>query len=302
MRDMDGLVRKATSQHGLLTTSQLRHLGLTKARQAELVSQHLLQRVRRGVLRLAGAPVTWRQQILAACLTPGARVAASHRSALRIWGIKSRFDGLEVAVSYPKNRTLSGVTVHRSVDLIGSDVQIVDSIPVTSPARTLCDCGLIYPDLEVQRLVDHSVANGLVRKVELIEVRRRVGEHGRNGVTSLDLAVDQLPAGAGKAESGPEIELLRKILNAGLPEPVLQHEVMIRGHRYRLDLSYPSEMLAIEYDGVDHHTRVDDFVSDRQRQNDLAGAGWTVLRCTHADLRDRPGALLGKIRHHVCDR
>lgn len=301
MRDMDSLVRQATSQHGLLSTAQLRHFGTTRSRQATLVRQGLLQPVRLGVLRLAGAPTTWEQQLLAACLTPGATAVASHRSALRIWGLRTRFDGLEVAVAYPKNRVLPEVVVHRSIDLINADVTVVDSIPVTNPARTLCDAGLIFPDHEVQRLVDHGVAAGLVRPRDLVEVRRRVGEHGRNGVVRLDQAIDGLPREASLTESGPEIALLRILVEAGLPEPSLQHQVRVGGGIYRIDVSYPDVKLGLEYDGADGHTRIDRFVEDRRRQNNLVGAGWTILRYTHGDLRDRPWVLIGQVRRHLND-
>jgi len=298
---MDGLVRQATSQHGLLSTAQLRQFGITKSHQLTLIRQGLIQPVRFGVSRLAGAPTTWEQRLLAACLTPGAVAVASHRSALRIWGLRTRFDGLEVAVRYPKNRTLPDVAVHRSVDLIDADITVVDSIPVTSAARTLCDAGLIFPDHEVQRMVDHSVATGLVRPAELIEVRRRVGEHGRNGVVRLDQAIDGLPRGARDTESGPEVGLLRILIQAGLPRPVLQHRVRAGRGMYRLDVSYPDSMLGLEYDGLDGHSRIDRFVQDRRRQNELVGLGWTILRYTHADLRDRPGVLIGQVRRHLSD-
>ncbi len=301
MRDMNGLVQKATSQHGLLTTVQLRLLGFTKQHQANLVSHGVIERVRRGVLRLAGSPQTWEQELLGACLSPGAPVVASHRSALRIWGLRTHFTGIEVSVRYPKNRHLDGVRVHRSVDLVDDDVVLVGAIPVTSVARTICDSGLIFPGHEIQRAVDHSVATGLVTSGELLNIRRRVGEHGRNGVVRLQDAIDQLPAGGDGAESGPELELLRILTDAGLPAPTLQHPLSVGGRTYRIDLSYPTARLALEYDGVDAHSGVDRFVDDRRRQNALVGAGWTVLRYTHLDLRDRPWVIVGQVAHQLPD-
>jgi very-short-patch-repair endonuclease len=299
MRDMDGLVRMATGQQGLLTTKQLRRAGVTKAGQSGLVRDTFLISVRRGVFRLAGSTVTWEQNLLAACLTAGASLVPSHRSALRIWDLRTRFDGIEVAVAYPGNRALCGVVVHRSVDLASRDVTAVKGLPVTNPARTLCDAGLIFPQTEVQRLTDHAVAIGLVTPRELIAVRRRLGIQGRNGVVWLDHAVDGLPAGAARTESGPEVALLRLLTTSGLPGPTPQHEVVANGRRYRLDLAFPDARLGIEYDGVDVHSRVDRFVEDRRRQNDLVEAGWTILRYTHADLRDRPGVIVHQIRHHL---
>lgn len=296
---MQRLVRTATSQHGLITTSQLHTCGVTKRRRRSLVDSGLLVPVRRGVVRLAASLDTWEQRLLAVCLTPGLRLVASHRSALRLWSLRSSSDELEVAVRYPGNRALTGVTVHRSVDLVEGDITDVDGIPVTTPARTLCDAGLIFPEHEVQRLVDHAVATGLATTSELIDVRRRVGEHGRNGVGPLDGAIDGLPVGAARSESGPELKLRRLLVDAGLPEPARQYEVDAGTRTWRLDLAYPNARLGLEYDGVDVHTRVDGFVSDRRRQNDLVERGWTIFRYTHADLREHPGALVRQVRHQL---
>jgi len=191
------------------------------------------------------------------------------------------------------------VIVHRSVDLIDADVVDHGGIRVTNPARTLCDIGLTSGAESVQNLVDHAVATGLVTIRSLIEVRRRVGEHGRNGVVRLDQAVDGLPTGATVTESGPETRLLRALLEGGLPRPVAQHEVRAGGRNYRLDLAYVDSRLAIEYDGAEVHTRVDNFVGDRRRQNDLVGAGWTILRFTHVDLRDRPWTICSQVSRYL---
>jgi len=299
MRDINGLVQKATSQHGLLSTEQIRALGASKSEQATLVKSGTLNPVRRGVLRLAGAPATWEQRIMAACLGPGPAAVASHRSALRIWGLWTRWAGVEVSVRYPASRSASGAIVHRSVDLIDEDVVEMNCIPVTNPSRTLCDIGSTFSDDVVQRLVDHAVAINLVTISGLIDVRRRVGEHGRNGVVGLDTAIDGLPAGADIAESGPEIGLLRVLLEGGLPAPVAQHGVRAGGRNYRLDLAYVDARLAIEYDGTEVHTRVESFVGDRRRQNDLVEAGWTILRFTHADRRDRPWVVCRQVGRHL---
>ncbi len=154
----------------------------------------------------------------------------------------------------------------------------------------------------MRRLLDHAIGAGLVSVPEVEAVRHRVGEHGRNGVVKLDLAVDSLPAGASDAESGPEVDLLRILEEAGLPTPARQHNLTAQGNRYRIDLAFPAVKLALEYDGRDIHTRFDRFTDDRRRQNDLVCAGWTVLRYTNEDLRDRPGVIVHQVRQHLSPR
>jgi len=48
--------------------------------------------------------------------------------------------------------------------------------------------------------------------------------------------------------------------------------------RYYLDIAFPQIWLAIEIDGNAWHGNDEQLRHDRYRQNDLTGAGWTVLQ------------------------
>jgi very-short-patch-repair endonuclease len=52
----------------------------------------------------------------------------------------------------------------------------------------------------------------------------------------------------------------------------------------------------IEIDGWAFHSDQERFQRDRSRQNRLVAAGWTVLRFTWSDLKDRPEAFVAAIR------
>ncbi len=83
------------------------------------------------------------------------------------------------------------------------------------------------------------------------------------------------------------------LLEAGLPRPVLQHVVHDGGGRFlgRVDLAWPEQRVAVEFDGDVHRDRRV-FVDDLRRQNGLVLAGWTVLRFTSADVLGRPEAVV----------
>ncbi len=299
MSDMSKMVAVAEKQHGLVSTQQLLELGMSRGRRQTLVRSGLLIPHGRGVARLAGSRPSWEQDLLAVMLGTRRTLVASHRAALRLWDLRKGFDDLEVTVRHPGNCQIPGVVVHRSVDLEPSDIVCRNGLPVTSLPRTLCDAGLIFPQHEVQRLVDHAVARNLVNGAELMFVRRRVSEHGRNGVVKLEMAVAGLPPDREDVESGPEGRLLRLILDAGLERPELQYPVEVRGRSYRIDLAYPRLKLGLEYDGYDFHSGPEAFSADRRRQNDLVDSGWTIRRYTHVDLRDRPGVVVAGIRRHL---
>lgn len=71
---------------------------------------------------------------------------------------------------------------------------------------------------------------------------------------------------------------------------------------YELDLAFRAEKVAIEVDGWAWHTDVARFRRDRQRQNALVLAGWTILRFTWHDLTTRPDAVVAEIRAALAAR
>jgi very-short-patch-repair endonuclease len=85
----------------------------------------------------------------------------------------------------------------------------------------------------------------------------------------------------------------------GLPRPVLQHEVVCGDDRFRLDLAYPDPMIGIELDGSIHRRR-DIWEADHARQNALILVGWTLLRFTWRDYRDRAKQLVAEVRAALC--
>ena len=74
----------------------------------------------------------------------------------------------------------------------------------------------------------------------------------------------------------------------GWPPPALNHEIVdpTTGIVYYVDLAYPQQRIAIEYDGSDHVTDPDRVTHDHHKSTVLHGEGWTVLRVHAKDLHD----------------
>ncbi len=81
----------------------------------------------------------------------------------------------------------------------------------------------------------------------------------------------------------------------GLPRPEVQHTVTHAGGTFRLDLAYPAERVAIEYDGVGHLAR-DRSEADHGRQNLVVLEGWTVLRYTRQMYLREPERIVREVR------
>lgn len=61
--------------------------------------------------------------------------------------------------------------------------------------------------------------------------------------------------------------------------PLLEFQGAVPDRRFRIDIAFPNQKLAIEVDGHKHHGRHRaGFYKDREKQNLLVKNGWRVLR------------------------
>ncbi|MBA8796102.1 very-short-patch-repair endonuclease [Friedmanniella endophytica] len=95
--------------------------------------------------------------------------------------------------------------------------------------------------------------------------------------------------------SAAERTLHRLLRSAGCGGWRANHEVVVGGRRFFLDVAFPAARLAVEVDGRAVHDTAEAFESDRARQNALVLAGWTVLRFTWRMLADDPELVLAQI-------
>lgn len=172
-----------------------------------------------------------------------------------------------------------GTKVHRT-ELNMADVEGRDGVPVTSPLRTAWDVAALEPLATAVAALDAMVRAGTVRMVDL-QVMADAGA-GRWGVTKVRRAV---PLVDPRAESAPESRVRVACVLAGLA-PVPQYEVRVAGvFLGRVDLAFPEQRLAIEYEGA-YHFEDGQIVRDDARIARLVAAGWRVIRLSAPDLRD----------------
>lgn len=77
------------------------------------------------------------------------------------------------------------------------------------------------------------------------------------------------------------------------PEAVAEYPAQVPGRKFRLDIAFVDNWLAIEVDGWSVHGKfLADFKRDRIRQNILVMRGWRILRFSAADIhQDLEGCL-----------
>ena len=279
----EALDRLAAAQMALFTRRQALECGLSVRQLEHGTRTGRWCRLYRNVYRMAGTPPSDLQSLYAAVLAGGAGAVASHRGAGWLWGLS---DQLRLEIAGPLQRSPGrGVIVHRR-PLDDIRVVVRRGVPSTDPLRTVVDLAARGDEALVVGALDRGIANGLYTASAVgAELQRRSGK-GVPGVALLRGVLGRRLDAEGERTSALESAMDRLLVRLGLLMPVRQYRVP--GTRYRLDYAWPTFRLTVEIDGYADHAGLDAFRYDRERQNALVLAGWTVLRFTWADVRDRP--------------
>ncbi len=281
------LDQTARAQHGLVTSQQAVQI-LGPYRKSKWVSRRQLTSVQPGVFRLPGAPETWHQSLMAACLATEGVV--SHRAAAELWGLIQPAGYVEVSI-HPKRtpRLQPPAIAHRIKDLHPELASERAGLRITDPVRTVIDLGLVLSKRAVSDAMSRGLSTGLFTVADIERLRAALGRPGRNGTGVVRNILEARSLQSVPEESVLERRFLDLARRAGLPAPAVQHEVW-EGGRFvaRIDAAYPHQKVAIEVDGFGPHSTPEAFQRDRTRQNRLVALGWTVLRFTWDDVVRRP--------------
>ncbi len=304
MQPIDRELRElAAGQHGVVTYRQARQHGLSAKAVRWRVEAGDWERCHEGVYRVAGAPPTPEQRLLAAVLAVGPDAVASHRSAAWLWGL-ARFTphALEVAVARPRHPRPDGVLVHRSTDLVPRHTTVTRGIRVTTPARTVVDLGAVVPPPTVVRAMEQWASERLLSVVEVEVLRDEVGRQGRRGAGVVREILEARALGTEDPDSAAEAVMAELLRDAGLPV-VFHHEVR-DGDRFvaEVDFAFPELKAYLEVDGLPSRSGEVAFERDRYRQNALSALGWMPIRVPAKDVTRRPRTCVNAVRRVLAQR
>lgn len=255
-----------------------------------------------------GARITAAVGVEAQALFEAVRVLAqddqffSHTTAARIHGmpLPARFEGeARVHLASPTGRSRMvrpGVVGHR----LKSEVEEVDGMRVEARADNFVHLATLLSLEELVAVGDWLVSTQRRSPLTVEDLRDALRRYdGARGLQRARRAVALVRVGA----ESPRESLLRLVIIAALPEPVLQHEVFDAFGVFvaRLDASWPHLKLGVEYDG-DHHADASQQERDRIRREKLRALGWHIIVVTNDDLRDGGKAILRQIvaAHRRC--
>ena len=223
----------------------------------------------------------------AALLAGGQRSALAGACGLVLWKVWRSWPRRLEVVTAGDGRP-SGLIVHHSTTLLKRDIQTLDGLRVTSPARTLLDTATRLKPYQLTRAINDLRLRNLLTIEQLEDVIARNPTHP---------AVTLLRPHLEHAQPEPTRSLLEDLFlplvrKLGLPTP--QINVHVAG--YRVDAYFPDHSLVVELDGWGSHRTKLAFVNDRRQDFAiLAATGIPTVRIPYEDVTDRVVASLGQL-------
>jgi len=287
--ELDGLARR---NHGVVSREMS---GLSASAWGRAIRAGTLVPVHPTVARFVGSPDTPEQRIIAAVLSAGPGVLASHRSATHLWGVaRPSSDPVDIIIPDRRPvRLLEGVVIHRPRDHAHlSPPQRRSKIACTNILRTLCDLGAV-DEIGVVDAVGHALA---ARFVSLSALEAALVVHarpGRHGVRALRHAI-----GVWSIDGRPIDSLLERAMRRLARDfklPAVEFHPVIEG--WEVDFRVTGTPVIIECDGwTAHGLDRDQFERDRRRDIELSAAGWIVLRCSYRAITSDAARTAARIR------
>lgn len=287
----------AAAHHNLLTTAAMREASLDRHQVRGLCSDGVIEWIVRGLYRLRGTRTTL-QDICAATMRHRDAVASSV-SALFVHDLEVAVpDRPKVALPPGSTSRTSLGELHRS-PLWADHVTRRQRIPVTTLARSIVDAAEHLDVDGLADIVNQAVSRKLVRIRDIEAAADRLeSAPGRVGSGKLRVVLaswtDEI-----KPDSVAEAAAIRRIRSFGLRSPVTQFEVLDDGAFVaRLDLAWPDEKVAREYDSDRHHgpERTED---DERRAQRLEELGWKIGSIHRRNLRPSDVGWLHQLRRDL---
>jgi very-short-patch-repair endonuclease len=295
LTDAEGRVaRLLAEQNGAIRRDQFLSCGLTESRRRRSARAGKLEPRYPSVFVQSRRAGTFITEVSAAVLWARTDAAVSHRTAGHRWKLAGCLPLPVHLTGTAKLYGPPGVVWHEMAVLDVADTVSVAGLRFTNAACTIIDVAQTADRGEVAAIVDDAVMRGLLSPSWLDATARRLVRPGRR---RAGLVVDAVAPWVNHTpESVAETELVRWLLSVRLSTFVTQHWVSVGRFRYRLDVAWPAEHVCVEIDGLRHHASVRAIAGDRERENRLEAAGWTVLRTTSRELARGAPDLLTRLR------
>nr|NLI49181.1 hypothetical protein [Propionibacterium sp.] len=262
--------------------------GLSERDVKQRVRDGRLVRLRRGVLtdRTAETPVQRHLQLARAVALQRSEPVFSHVTAAVAWGLPVNSRNLDRVWLTRRRGHGHGRTVPDAVEsqssLRAEEIAVASGLVVTSVARTVVDLGRTSALEWGVAAADAALHRGLCTRDDL-EAAVAAGR-GRRGIARAARAVAFADP---RAESPLESVSRLTISRTDLPQPVLQHPIVLAGRKVATsDFAWLDEKVVGECDGAvkygallaDGQSAQDAVLAEKRREELIREAGWWVVR------------------------
>lgn len=234
----------------------------------------------------------------AAILWAGSAAAINGVGALFLWGLVDKPpEHIEIAVPHGwHKRTPPWLKARRFASPIGR--RPIGRLVVVDAAEAVVQGYGVAPPRARSEVVYRGTRSGLVTPAKLRTVLAQTPRVRSR--RSLERRVSAAERGA---ESFLEEHALHTVFNTGeFAQLIRQHDVVVEGCLYRLDLYDEATRTAIELDSEEHHGRMPERQRDVNRDVHLATIGIQTLRFTYADITTRPKWCRAMVRNALAAR
>lgn len=280
----------AAHQHGAFSRAQAVAAGYSADTIRGRLRRHRWERLLPSVFARAGTTTLWTRLHAVALWLPAGII--SHGTALWLWDVLPEAVTVHVTVPRQCSRRspVPWLRLHRH-DLHVRDVASACALRVTRAERALLDCLCTWPAWHAAELLDRALGNEVGRRGLLSCYHSYLGREGSRTAGGM------IGRAAPRAASLPERVLIRALRGAGMTGFRVNAPVL----GFVADLLDPALRLVIEVDGWSTHGDRRSFQRDRERQNALVRAGYTVLRFTAADVFYRLDEIIVEIAATVAE-
>lgn len=305
--DVAGADRWMRDHHGVITRDVLRRLGFSPRAADGFVTSQRLVTIARGVYASPAHPATPHQSMAAACLAHPS-VAVTSTTAAREWGFRGMIADPFVRIIAPHGVRIDpipGVRLQRTrrLDVVDLAGRRRDGIRLTSPPRSLLEAAAIVGPEATESAVEQALAEGKVKLSTLMATARRLDHPRRPGASTFRRVLESRPAWRGAARSDLEVRLRRAIEQRGLPQPVVNHPLLLSNDEpIEIDLAWIEALIAVEVDHPAWHDGAAESRRDKRRDRILAGMGWLPQRVTEDDVESHLDETLDQLEAVLVQR
>lgn len=238
-----------------------------------------------GIYALADRAATFDVRLAAVRASGRGLVVTGRAAAKAVWWPELDCDSVQLAVEGVLLPRYGFQYVQRYIP----DQLLVerDGLTLTRPALTVLD---LIPELGADA-VDEALRRRVVTLGQL-QSALALTPSRRGNRLRREILLDSRDSPWSRLERAAH-RLLREARIKGWEA---NHQVIVDGVVYYLDLAWPKRMVAVELDGFAFHGDKDAFHADRRRDARLSAAGWHVLRFSAETMPDMADAVSAALR------